>query len=63
MCVCVCVCASFPFGFEGGMRDLIVLVLDRCQSFFYLFIIGFEYSQYTETKVVWPLFKAFGLRD
>ena len=20
----VCVCASFPFGFEGGFRDLIV---------------------------------------
>ena len=21
---CVCVCASFPFGFEGGMWDLVV---------------------------------------
>ena len=24
----VCVCASFPFCFEGGMWDLIVLVLN-----------------------------------
>ena len=31
VCVCVCVCASFPFGFEGGMWDLIVLVAaDYC---------------------------------
>ena len=26
VCVCVCVCASFPFGFECGISDLIVLV-------------------------------------
>ena len=25
-CLSVCVCASFPFGFKGGMWDLIVLV-------------------------------------
>ena len=24
----VCLCASFPFGFEGGMWDLIVLIPD-----------------------------------
>ena len=28
-------CASLPFGFEGGMWDLIVLNPDHC--FFYLF--------------------------
>ena len=27
---CVCVC----FGFEGGMWDLIILVLDHCLSFY-----------------------------
>ena len=26
----ICECASFPFGFEGGMGDLIVLVPDYC---------------------------------
>ena len=26
-------CVSFAFGFEGGMWDLIVLVLDHCLSF------------------------------
>ena len=29
----ICVCASFPFGFEGGMWDFIVLVPDHCLSF------------------------------
>ena len=29
----VCVCASFPFGFEGGMWDLIVVVPDHCLFF------------------------------
>ena len=29
----VCVFASRPFGFEGGMWDLIVLVHDYCFSF------------------------------
>ena len=29
----VCVFASRPFGFEGGMWDLIVLVHDCCFSF------------------------------
>ena len=31
-----CVCASFPFGFESGMWDLIVIVPD-----YYLFICCF----------------------
>ena len=30
VCACVCVCASFPFGFEDGMLDLIVLIPDHC---------------------------------
>ena len=28
--------ASFPFGFEGGLWDLIVLVPDHCLSFLLL---------------------------
>ena len=31
----VCVCASFPFGFEGGVWDLIVVVPDHCLSFYF----------------------------
>ena len=31
----VCECASFHFGFEGGMWDLIVLVLDHCHYFYF----------------------------
>ena len=35
----VCVCASFPFGFEGGMWDLnlIVLVPDHGISIYFTF--------------------------
>ena len=32
----ICVCASFPFGFGGGMWDLIVVVPDHCLSFTFL---------------------------
>ena len=32
----VCVCASLPFGFKGGTWELIVLVPDRCLSFYFL---------------------------
>ena len=35
-CVRVCVRASFPFGFEGGMWDLILLVLDHYLSYYFL---------------------------
>ena len=31
--MCQCVFASLPFGFQGGMRDLIVIVPDHCLSF------------------------------
>ena len=30
----VCVCPSFPFGFEDGMWDLIVLIRDHCLSIY-----------------------------
>ena len=33
----ICECASCPFGFEGGMWDLLVLVQDYClSSYFYM---------------------------
>ena len=33
----ICMCASFPFGFEDGVWDLIVLrvTLDHCLSFYF----------------------------
>ena len=31
---CIWVCSSFPFGFENGMCDLIVLVPGHCLSFY-----------------------------
>ena len=30
-----CVCPSFPFGFEGGMLNLIALIPDHCLSMFF----------------------------
>ena len=27
-----CVCPSFPFGFEGGMWDVILFIPDHCLS-------------------------------
>ena len=30
-------CALFPFGFEGWVWELIVLVLDHCLSFYFLY--------------------------
>ena len=30
----LCVCLSFPFGFEGGVWDLIVLIPDHCRSIY-----------------------------
>ena len=32
----ICLCASFPFGFEGGMWDLVVP--DHCPSFYFLYV-------------------------
>ena len=31
----------FPFGFEGRMWDLIVLVPDHCLSFYFLSVVSF----------------------
>ena len=31
------VVASFPFGFEDGIRDFIVLAHDHCPSFYFKF--------------------------
>ena len=39
VCVCVCACASSPFGFEGGMWDLIVLIPDYCLSFYFIYFV------------------------
>ena len=33
---CICECTSFPFGFEGGVWDLVVLFPDHCPSFYLL---------------------------
>ena len=33
----LCVCPSFPFGFEGGMWDLLVLIPDHCLSIYFPF--------------------------
>ena len=35
-------CPSFPFGFEGGMWDLIVLIPDHCLFKFLCFIFVIE---------------------
>ena len=32
--ISLCVCASFSFGFEEEMKDSIVLIPDRCLSFY-----------------------------
>ena len=37
------VLVSFPFGFEGGMWDLIELVPDHCLSFYFTL-----YNQYSD---------------
>ena len=31
----VYVCVSFPFGFKGGMGDLVVLIPDHCLSVYF----------------------------
>ena len=35
MNVRACVCASFSFGFEGGMWDVIVFILDHWLSIYF----------------------------
>ena len=34
-CIIFRVCSSFPFGFEGGFWDLIILIPDRCLSIYF----------------------------
>ena len=36
VCLSMFVCASFPFGFEGGEWNLIVLDSDHCLSFYFV---------------------------
>ena len=33
----LCVCPSFPFGIEGGMWDVVVLIPDHCLSIYFSF--------------------------
>ena len=51
----ICECASFPFGFEGGMLDLIVLIPDHCLSLNFTFLkqlkVNMEPPSIEETKL------------
>ena len=40
-------CASFPFRFEGGMWDLIVLIPDHCLSIYFA-----KYWKWMVSKIV-----------
>ena len=33
----ICVCPSFPFGTEGGLWDVSVLIPDHCLSIYFVF--------------------------
>ena len=35
MFISFCVCPPFPFGFEGGMWDLTVLIPDHCHYIYF----------------------------
>ena len=37
-----CVCPSFPFGVEGGMWDVIVLIPDHCLYIYFAMLIEFK---------------------
>ena len=39
VCLSICVCASVPFGFEGGMWDLIVFIPNRCFPIYFACLI------------------------
>ena len=48
------VCSSFPFGFESGMWDLIVLISDHCLSIYFESIYrwpGFRFTSSLKFKV------------
>ena len=40
------VCPTFPFGFEGGMWDLIVLIPDNCLS---IYLAGLFVNRYPDS--------------
>ena len=40
--VSIWLCVSFPFGFEGGKWDLIILISDYCLSIYPIIIYHFE---------------------
>ena len=43
-----CVCPSFPFGIEGGMWDVIVLIPDHCFSIY----LGQAFFSYLPRKCI-----------
>ena len=45
-----CVCPSFPFGIEGGMWDVIVLIPDHCLSIY--FVLAFYNTLSPRSQVV-----------
>ena len=51
------VCPSFPFGIEGGMWVVIVLIPDHCHSIY--FIRMFCGKWYEELGSTWPCFTIF----
>ena len=56
------VCPSFPFGIEGRMWDVIVLIPGHCLSIYLLFILNFVYlfiKKLYEYKKIrqWSIFK------
>ena len=60
ICRFVCVCASFPFCFEGGMWDLIVVFPDHCLSIYFamnsnFFPISHDMSLMKEFKITQSL--------
>ena len=42
-----CVCPFFPFGIEGGMWDVIVLISDHCLSIYF----GYSAESFSECNL------------
>ena len=51
--VSICVCSSFPFGFEGRMWDLVVLIPD-CLSIYLLQVVqeGFQQAATLNQRLI-----------
>ena len=47
----ICVCFSFPFGIEGGMWDVIVLIPDHCLSIYFHMCVDFTLCIYVFIKM------------